>query len=142
MEPDGWAVAGLPANFHADPRPVTVSGTLLDLPAEVRFTPTRFTWDYGDDTSRTTSTAGTSWQRLQQAEFTATPTSHTYRKPATVNVRLEIGYHVEYRLDGGRFVPIAGTLTRTAPPTTVTIVRADTVLVDRDCRRTPTGPGC
>jgi hypothetical protein len=62
-EPNGWAVVGVPANFWADVRPMTVAGTLLGGPAQVRFTPQVYRWIYGDGSERVTATPGATWRR-------------------------------------------------------------------------------
>ncbi len=78
MQPDGWIVPGLDANFYAVTAPHVVNGTLLGQPASVRFTPVAFHWDYGDGNAATRSTKGATWEALGIPEFEPTPTSHVY----------------------------------------------------------------
>jgi hypothetical protein len=141
-EPDGWTVVGLHTNFYSDARTHTVEGTLLGAPASVRFTPRSWTWDYGDGSTRTSARPGASWSALGVPEFEQTATSHVYATAATATVRLTIGFGAEYRLAGGEWTPIAGTLAVPAPPVALTARAADTVLVGADCGRDPGGPGC
>ncbi|RQP09308.1 MAG: PKD domain-containing protein [Microbacteriaceae bacterium] len=142
MEPDGWVVVGLPANFYALVDPQVVPGELLGQPADVRFTPVSWHWDYGDGASATRATKGGTWAGLGLREFDATPTSHVYRSPGDYTVRLSIRYRAEYRIGGGAFVPIAGTIVLPANELRITAGGAKTVLVDRDCTVAPRGPGC
>ncbi len=142
MEPDGWVVAKLPANFYSSARAHVVSGTLLGSPADVRFTPIRWNWDYGDGQTARPATPGATWAALGLREFDATPTSHIYARPGEYTVRLTITYRAEYRYAGDDFIPITGTITRPANDLHITARGAKTVLVDRDCLTTPTGPGC
>ncbi|AYF98698.1 hypothetical protein D7I47_10825 [Protaetiibacter intestinalis] len=142
MEPDGWVVVGLPANIYSLVDTQIVPGTLLGLPADVRFTPVGWNWDYGDGTTATLPTRGGTWSALGLREFDATPTSHVYERGGDYTIRLSITYRAEYRIDGGGFVPIAGTITLPANELYITAGGAKTVLVDRDCTVAPAGPGC
>lgn len=142
MQPDGWVVVGLPANIYAIVDPQIVPGTLLDAPADVRFTPIAYRWDYGDGSSATLTTKGGTWAALGLREFDATPTSHIYRAAGSYTIRLSVSYRAEYRIDGGTFVPIVGTITLPANELYITAGGAKTVLVDRDCTVAPAGPGC
>ncbi|WP_157412116.1 PKD domain-containing protein [Agreia sp. Leaf283] len=142
MEPNGWMVVGLPTNFYADAAPSVVSTTLLGSPAEVRFTPVSFTWDHGDGTSTTSVTGGASWASLGVAEFSETATSHVYERPGDYTITLTILYAAEYRIGGGEWRALAGTVPSTAPPITASAKAAKTVLVADDCGRRRISPGC
>lgn len=142
MEPDGWVVVGLPANIYSVVDRQVVPGELLGESADVRFTPVGWRWDYGDGSTATLPTKGGTWAGLGLREFDATPTSHVYRRSGEYTIRLSIVYRAEYRISGGAFVPIAGTLTLPANELHITAGGAKTVLVDRDCTVAPRGPGC
>lgn len=142
MEPNGWMVAGLPTNFYADAAPRVVSTTLLGSPAEVRFTPVSFTWDHGDGASTTSATGGSRWASLSLAEFSETATSHVYDRPGDYTITLTILYSAEYRIGGGEWRALAGTVPSTAPPMTASAKAAKTVLVADDCGRRRASPGC
>jgi hypothetical protein len=142
MEPDGWFVVGLDANFYATGGSSVVSGTLLGYPADVRFTPIRFTWSYGDASSATRTTRGAPWASLGIQEFEPTATSHVYERAGTYYIDLTIGYRAEYNFDGSGWRTIAGTLWLPANRLVATVGSAETVLVERDCTLSPVGPGC
>jgi hypothetical protein len=142
MEPNGWTVVGLSTNFYSDAGSHVVDGTLLGTPASVRFTPRTWTWTFGDGAELTASTPGASWAALGVPEFEPTATSHVYAAAATATIQLTVGFGAEYRVAGGGWTPIAGTLPVPAPPMTMTASGAKTVLVARDCAANPTGPGC
>lgn len=143
MEPDGWMVVGLPTNFYAEIAPHVVSGELLDQPADVRFTPVLYGWDYGDGTLATHTTPGATWAAQGVAEFEQTTTGHTYTSPGAYTITLTVAYTAEYRFAGGSWTSIAGALELPANPLRATAVDdAVTVLVDRDCTAAPRGPGC
>jgi len=142
MEPAGWAVVGLPTNVYAQINQHVVAGTLLGQPADVRFTPYAYRWDYGDGTTARVGTRGGTWQSIGLAEFTPTATSHVYRIRGTYTITLTVEYTAEYRYAGRNWIPIAGVLTLRANDVQITAGSADTVLVARDCISLPRGPGC
>lgn len=86
MQPDGWALVGEPARFFAHASTHTVSGVLLDRPAEVRFSPSRTAWDFGD----------THTGRRAPAEPAG---QHTYRSPGRYTATLTVSYRAEYRFE-------------------------------------------
>lgn len=143
MQPDGWMVVGLPANFYARIDAHVVSGTLLGAPADVRFTPRAYRWDYGDGSAAVHGTPGDTWEALGLAEFDATTTSHVYTAEGEYTIALTVVYTAEYRWAGGPWTGIAGAVELPANPLqAVAASDAVTVLVDRDCTSAPAGPGC
>jgi hypothetical protein len=142
MEPGGWAVEGLPANFVAAASVEVVSGTLLGQPADVRFTPVGFRWVHSDGGLVESGTPGATWATLGQAEFTATATSHTYAASGEYTVELEVVLRAEYRFAGSPWRSIAGTLAISSGPQRVLVGEFDTVLTQDDCIADPAGPGC
>jgi hypothetical protein len=141
-EPNGWTVIGLHTNFYSDAGSHVVDGTLLGAAASVRFTPTTWTWDFGDGTSLISKWPGASWAALGVGEFEQTATSHVYATATTATIRLSIDFSAKYRIGAGEWTPIAGSLPVQAPPTTIIAGGAKTVLVGHDCGSNPRGPGC
>lgn len=142
MQPNGWFVVGLDANFYATGGSTVQGGPLLGYPAQVRFTPIRWSWTYGDGHSATRSTPGTTWAAQGIDEFDRTPTSHVYDEPGTYFIDLTVGYRAEFNFDSAGWEPIAGVLWVPANRLVATVGSAKTVLVERDCAGASTGPGC
>jgi hypothetical protein len=142
MEPNGWMVVGLDTNFYSTGGVQIHEGELLGSPASVRFTPVRWHWTYGDGATATRSTPGGTWAGLGLREFDPTATSHVYRAPGTYYIDLTIDFSPEYRIAGGPWIDIPGVIPVPANRLVATAGGAKTVLVDRDCRRDPSGPGC
>lgn len=142
MEPDGWTIVGLDTNFVAGAEAHVLSGELLGLPAQVRFTPDSYRWTFGDGISKTTKSSGATWDELAVDEFSATATSHVFRSSGEYTVGLEVSYSAEYRFAGLNWRAIAGTVPAAGNRLTVMVVEAKTVLVARDCIVDPAGLGC
>ncbi len=142
MEPDGWAVVGVPANFFATASTHVRTGLLLGAPAEVSFTPVQYRWDYGDGTSRTAESGGGSWAGLGLPEFSDTPTSHVFEQTGTLVIGLTVSYAAEFRFAGGAWRPVVGLVEVPSDPISALADLAGTVLVAKNCSANPRGPGC
>ena len=142
MEPNGWAIVGLPANFWAGASAQIGDGVLLGQPAQVLFTPIGYRWNYGDGSTASTPTGGASWADLAVAEFSTTPTSHTYTKKGTYTVTLTVEYRADYSFGDQGWRPVEGIVTVPSAPFTVVAAKESTVLVAEDCNTNPHGPGC
>lgn len=142
MEPAGWAVEGLPANFVAAASVQVVSGTLLGQPADVRFTPIGYRWSHSDGAVVDSATPGATWAALGQGEFTETVTSHVYATAGEYTVDVAATLRAEYRFAGSPWRAIAGTLAVAGAPQRVLVGEFDTVLTQGDCNAHPDAPGC
>lgn len=140
-EPNGIGVVGMPTNFVVDAAEHTVDGEIFDVPVTVRFTPVSYLFDYGDGTTRETTSPGRTWEDLDAPQFTATDTSHSYSATGEYQAQVTIRYAAEADAGAGWF-PIAGILELTTPPTVLRVVDVDTALVQRTCEEDPDGPGC
>lgn len=140
-EPAGLGVAGLPTNVIAGASEHTVAGTLFGRPVIVRFTPVGFRFDYGDGATSTSSTGGASWAALGQAQFTPTPTSHTFTSPGEYTVTVSVAYTAVVDF-GVTTRAVNGTVVADAAPQTLRVLEARTALVDKTCAQNPRGPGC
>jgi len=142
MEPDGWGVVRLNANFYSNAEQHVRIGRLFGVPAAVRFTPYAWHWDYGDGETLNSDDPGASWEDLGLDEFSRTDTSHEFKEPGTYDVVLTVDFHAEYRFRGGQWTPVDGTVSRTADTVTATIGTASTVLVSGECTSKSASAGC
>lgn len=140
-EPGNAGIAGMPTNFVATVAAHTATGTLLDRPVTVRFTPVRVVFDHGDGTTATKPDGGSTWSTLGQAPFTPTETSHTYARRGTYSTRTTVAYTAEVDIGGGWF-PVSGELSVDGLSRSVRIYEATTALVARTCEERPAAPGC
>lgn len=131
LEPAGWTFVGLHTNFAAHASEHIVDGTLWGAAAQVRFTPVRYRWDYGDGAAAWRVVAGKSWAALGVEPWSITDTSRPYRKPGTYTVRLIVDHSAQWRLGAaGEWKPLSGFVGRTAPAHRITVLRGSTVLVE------------
>jgi hypothetical protein len=142
MEPNGWSIIGLDTNFYATTDNPTQTGTLLGRPASVRFTPVSFTWNYGDGSTRTTKTSGTTWANQHIIELDPTPTSHPFHTRGHYTITLTVDFAAEYSWNGNDWQTIDGTITLPANTLTTTTGSIKTALVAHDCIQDPHGTGC
>ena len=142
MQPAGWMIVDLDTNFYSTGGSQLHNGTLFDFPADVRFTPIRWHWTYGDGNRESHTGSGTTWAGNRVGEFDPTPTSHSYRAPGTYVIDLTINFRAEYRFAGQAWTNIPGSIAVPANRLTASAGTAKTVLVDRECTRNPRGPGC
>lgn len=140
-EPDDVGVVGLPTNFVATASVHTVNDSLFGFPVAVRFTPAGYDFSFGDGTTATTTSGGQSWTDLGQAQFTPTPTSHTYAERGTYSAQVDVRYTAEVDFGVGWF-PISGEVTSVGAPQEIRIFEAHTALVAHTCEQAPSSPGC
>ena len=142
MQPNGWMVKGLATNFVATASVHELAGELLGQPADVRFTPVGYEWDYGDGSTGTSTVGGATWQGLNVPEFSESDTSHTYETTGEYAITPSVIYAAEYRFAGSDWRPVEGTVTTAGTPTTATAWIIRTALVAKNCIDDPAGIGC
>lgn len=141
-QPLGWSVVALPTNFIASSSQHSVSGPLLGETVEVRFTPVRFEWSYGDGAAASTTSSGATWQQLGHAEFSPTSTSHAYSQAGTFSASVTVLFTVEYRWAGEPWQSIPGEVSSTSAPVSLRVSTAQTVLVTGPCGNNRSSRGC
>ncbi len=140
-EPAVWTVAKVPTNFVLRVEPHIVTGKLLGLNAEVKFTPIGSRWTHSDGAVVDAPTIGATWAALGQAEFTPTATSHVYATMGSYTIGTAVIYRAEYRVGTSDWKPVSGTLTVAGPPLHLIAYGSRTALVERTCLQ-GNGPGC
>lgn len=111
----GWTLVNAPTVVST-----TTVGTqtqsigLLGQHVEIQAWP-RYTWDFGDGSQMTTEGPGRRvvakrGQAIQDVNLSGA-IFHRYQKSADVRVRLDLTYSGRYRIGGGRWIDIPGTLT-------------------------------
>lgn len=135
----GRGVRNAETNFYTLAQPVSLTTTIAGQDIELRATPVTFHWTYGDGTGTVTTHDGGN----AQPEFNVpTPTSHVYEDTGSYTVGLTTVYVGEYRVAGGEWQLIPGTITLDAAPVTADIWRTVTRNVADDCGADASAWGC
>ncbi len=141
-EPAGFGIVGAPTNVVAAASEQYLTGTLLGWDVTVRFVPAGYVFDYGDGSTARSTTGGTSWAALGQAQFTPTATSHAYRERGTYPIGVTVQYAASVDFGSGSWRPVAGYVTASSGGYDVQVLEARTALVGKTCLENPGGPGC
>jgi hypothetical protein len=107
--------------FYAEAEPFTRTLTLLGQQVDLDITPSTFHWVFGDGASEDTHTAG--------APYPAKEIVHKYLDAhVTVRHHLEITWTARYRVNGGAWQDVPGTVTRAGPESVLRIAEATPAL--------------
>ncbi|MBB2976823.1 hypothetical protein FHX49_002409 [Microbacterium endophyticum] len=141
-EPTGLGVVAMPTNVVASATEQRMAGRVLDYDVTVRFVPQRFVFSYGDGSSKVSETGGASWRELGQAEFTSTPTSHSYGASGNYSASVTVEYAASVDFGSGNWRAVPGVVESTASGYGIRVVEVHTALVDKTCLENPSGVGC
>jgi hypothetical protein len=120
-QPDGKTLVNFPTIFYTRPSDFTRTVTLLGQPVTVHASPVAFTWHHGDQTVQTTSGPG--------SRYPAMDVIHEYSDAhVTVRPRVDVTYAGRFRVAGGGWRAIPGTVTITGPSSPLRISEATPVL--------------
>ncbi|MEG9225650.1 hypothetical protein [Aeromicrobium sp. Sec7.5] len=122
IQPGGETLVNVETIFHTQAPEFRHSTVLLGQAVEIAATPARFTWHHGDGTTQTTSTPG--------APYPSTAVTHRYsRVAAGLSPRVDVGYRVSYRVNGGPEQQIDQLITAPGPAAALAVVEAAPVVV-------------
>jgi hypothetical protein len=125
VQPTGRTLVNLDTIVYTDESKVsTTQVTLLGFPVDVEATPMSYLWAFGDGTTLTTTTPG--------KPYPAKDITHKYLKRGSVGLTLTTNYAARFRVAGGAWQYVDGTVPITGPATPLLIREAVPVLVDPD----------
>lgn len=102
--PDGLTLVNFDTNFYTtSTEPISRTVTLLGRRVTLEATPSTFLWTFGDGESLTTSDPGAPYPQLQ--------VTHNYLRKGTYRPSLATTYTGRYRVGGGPWRQIPGTVT-------------------------------
>lgn len=102
--PDGLTLVNFDTNFYTtSTEPIARTVTLLGRRVTLEATPSTFHWTFGDGESLTTSDPGAPYPRLR--------VTHDYLRKDTYRPSLATTYTGRYRVGGGPWRQIPGTVT-------------------------------
>lgn len=124
VEPPGqYVLVNMPTNvFTTTTEPTILNTTVLGIAVQVRATPERWSWDFGDGTVvGPTSDPG--------AAYPALTNTHAYSARGTYGIVMTTYYSGEFSLDGATWYPIQGEAQVDSAPVTVQALAGSNVLV-------------
>ncbi|KSW28380.1 hypothetical protein [Cellulomonas sp. B6] len=136
VQPDGdWVLVNIETIVYTDPTPVTLTTELLGQAVTVEATPTRFTYDWGDGHSTTTTDPG--------RPYPAFDVVHAYERPGTVAITLTTQWSGRYRVGGDpQWRDVTGTAQTSVTGPTIDVEERTSRLVSGTCLQQPDAPGC
>jgi hypothetical protein len=124
--PNGKTLVGLETIFSTKVEPFTRTLTLLGQQVTLRIKPSSFLWHHGDGTSQTTDWAGKAWDH-DSPDIDGYLT-HTFEHTGTVRPSVEVTWSAEYRVGGGAWQTVNGTVTRAGAPVPLQVLEGQPVL--------------
>lgn len=128
--PDGETLVHFPTIYSTEAPSFVESLTLLGRRVDLQIRPVSYLWVHGDGTTQTTDWPGRAWQRgVDMGEYL----SHDYDRTATgLDLRVDVTWTADFRVDGGAWQPVNGTVSVTGPSEQLNVLEADPLLVGRD----------
>lgn len=121
VQPAGRTLVNVPTILYAEPHILRRTVTLLGFEVDVEARPVRYMWHHGDGSSRATGSAG--------APYPSKDVTHTYSRVAdAVQVRVDTGWDVRFRVDGGDWTDLGEQLVSAGPATSLAVDEAAPVL--------------
>lgn len=119
--PRGRTLVNFETNFYTEQGEFTRTVPLLGRQVELRIWPATFRWRFGDGDVRETSSPGSAYPDLE--------ITHSYRRRGRVAPSVDTTYAAEFRVNGGPWREVAGTVTIPGSPQSLRVVTARPVLV-------------
>lgn len=124
--PGGRTLVNFDTLFRTEAHPVTRTVRLLGHRVQLRARPSSFVWRPGDGTVFTTTQPGRAYRkRLPMSSYV----SHRYTEATSVRPRVDTTWSARFRVDGGPWRPVAGTVTIDGAPVELRVVEARAQLV-------------
>jgi hypothetical protein len=119
--PGGRTLVNFETNFYTEQGEFTRVVRLLGQRVELRIWPASFVWHYGDGSTQQTSSAGSPYPHLE--------ITHRYLSKGRVAARVDTTYAADFRVGGGPWREVAGTVTIPGAAEALRVVTARPVLV-------------
>ena len=124
--PGGQTLVGLDTIFSTKAEGFTETVTLLGRGVELDISPTSYRWSHGDSSEQTTDWPGQEWRRGGSASGYIT---HVYDDRMRVATSVDTTWSARYRIGGGAWQEVPGTVTIEGDPATLRVRSATPHLV-------------
>lgn len=129
--PDGRTLVNFETILRTEAEQFTRSMNLLGFEVDLEISPSEFRWVHGDGTDQTSSWPGRSYATSIPVSSSRYIT-HSYTQKGTVEPRVNTIWTARYRVNGGPWQPVNGTVTIEGDPVDLQILEAVPMLVDPD----------
>ncbi|MBB6628592.1 hypothetical protein H5V45_14800 [Nocardioides sp. KIGAM211] len=119
--PGGTTLVNFETNFYTEQGEFTRTVRLLGRRVDLRIWPSRFRWEFGDGASLSSESAGAAYPDLE--------ITHDYARKGVVSPSVDTTYAAEFRVDGGPWRQVTGTVTIAGAPAQLEVTTARPVLV-------------
>lgn len=119
--PGGETLVNFATNFYTEAEPFERSVTLVGQRVDLRIWPSRFGWSFGDGTDTSTTEPGAAYPDLE--------ITHEYTTAGEVGPSVDTTYSAEFRVNGGAWEPVIGTVTMAGQPVGLQVRTASPTLV-------------
>lgn len=119
--PNGRTLVNFETNFYTEQGEFTRTVTLLGRQVELRIWPASFTWRFGDGKTLESTEPGAAYPDLE--------ITHEYDRKGRVAPSVDTTYAAQFRVDGGPWREVAGTVTIPGTAQQLRVVEARPVLV-------------
>lgn len=127
LDPERKTLVNFDTIFSTRANGFVRSVTLLGQPVTLDITPSRFTWDHGDQTALVTDFPGLSWRRSVPVE-SGRYLTHQYLHAGIVKPSVHTTWSATYRVGNGPWLTVPGTITITGDPVPLHVLEAPPVL--------------
>ena len=125
--PGGRTLVNFDTLFRTEAAPFTRTVRLLDHRVDLAITPASFSWSHGDGTRQVTSDPGRAYHRgVAMNQYV----SHRYQDAhVTMKPKVDTTYSARFRVDGGPWRDVDGTVTIPGTAVPLRVVEARPTLV-------------
>jgi hypothetical protein len=122
--PKGRTLVNFATNFYTEQPAFDRTVTLLGRRVDLRIWPSQFRWVFGDGGELASTSAGAPYPDLV--------ITHDYLRKGGVSPRVDTTYSARFRVDGGPWRDVDGTVTIPGTPVPLEVITARPVLVGGD----------
>ncbi len=122
--PHGRTLVNFDTNFYTEQPAFDRTVELLGRQVDLRIWPSQFRWVFGDGAELASQSAGAPYPDLL--------ITHSYLQKGGVSPRVDTTYAASFRVDGGAWRDVDGTVTIPGAPVPLEVVTARPVLVSGD----------
>lgn len=118
---NGRTLVNFETNFYTSTGPLERTVPMLGQQVELHIVPSQFGWRFGDGEQLLTDRPGAPYPQLE--------VTHSYLSKGTVAPSVDTTYTATYRVNGGPWAPVPGSVTIPGPPVTLEVLTATPTLV-------------